>query len=174
MSVSTFQSSGLPIVCPLFWMIPASTTGKKGKNFRNTFVAPHESAIDVVDGSSTRQVSVRGSGGCWGSHDWDELSVQTVTTIGVDIAKSVFQVHGFDAAGNVAIRRQITDYGDSSLCWRRHSAPCLGASAQLTAGGVGARPDHPISGHRAFGRRHSLIGAIYRPSNEMVRCGTKR
>jgi transposase len=33
--------------------------------------------------------------------------MQTVTTIGLDIAKSVFQVHGIDAEGNVAIRRQI-------------------------------------------------------------------
>ena len=33
--------------------------------------------------------------------------MQTVTTIGLDIAKSVFQVHGVDAAGQVVIRRQI-------------------------------------------------------------------
>jgi len=33
--------------------------------------------------------------------------MQTVTTIGLDIAKSVFQVHGIDAKGNVIIRRQI-------------------------------------------------------------------
>jgi transposase len=33
--------------------------------------------------------------------------MQTVTTIGLDIAKSVFQVHGVDAAGNVAVRRQL-------------------------------------------------------------------
>jgi transposase len=30
-----------------------------------------------------------------------------VTTIGLDIAKSVFQVHGIDAQGNVIIRRQV-------------------------------------------------------------------
>ena len=30
-----------------------------------------------------------------------------VTTIGLDIAKSVFQVHGIDAIGNVVIRRQL-------------------------------------------------------------------
>jgi hypothetical protein len=30
--------------------------------------------------------------------------MQTVTTIGLDIAKSVFQVHGVDAAGQVLIR----------------------------------------------------------------------
>ncbi len=33
--------------------------------------------------------------------------MQTVTTIGLDIAKSVFQVHGADAAGQVVIRRQL-------------------------------------------------------------------
>jgi transposase len=33
--------------------------------------------------------------------------MQNVTTIGLDIAKSVFQVHGVDAAGNVIIRRQL-------------------------------------------------------------------
>jgi transposase len=32
--------------------------------------------------------------------------MQTVTTIGLDIAKSVFQVHGVDAAGQVVVRRQ--------------------------------------------------------------------
>ena len=33
--------------------------------------------------------------------------MQAVTTIGLDIAKSVFQVHGVDAHGNVVIRRQL-------------------------------------------------------------------
>jgi transposase len=33
--------------------------------------------------------------------------MQAVTTIGLDIAKSVFQVHGVDAAGNVVVRRQL-------------------------------------------------------------------
>jgi transposase len=33
--------------------------------------------------------------------------MQTVTTIGLDIAKSVFQVHGVDAAGQVLIRRKL-------------------------------------------------------------------
>ena len=35
--------------------------------------------------------------------------MQTVTTIGLDIAKSVFQVHGVDVRGNVAIRRSLSD-----------------------------------------------------------------
>ena len=33
--------------------------------------------------------------------------MQTVSTIGLDIAKSVFQVHGIDAEGKVVIRRQL-------------------------------------------------------------------
>ena len=33
--------------------------------------------------------------------------MQMVTTVGLDIAKSVFQVHGVDATGQVVIRRQL-------------------------------------------------------------------
>jgi transposase len=33
--------------------------------------------------------------------------MQTITTIGLVIAKSVFQVHGVDGAGQVVIRRQL-------------------------------------------------------------------
>ena len=33
--------------------------------------------------------------------------MQTISTIGLDIAKSVFQVHGVDSDGLVVIRRQL-------------------------------------------------------------------
>ena len=33
--------------------------------------------------------------------------MQAITTIGLDIAKSVFQVHVVDAAGQVVVRRQL-------------------------------------------------------------------
>ena len=33
--------------------------------------------------------------------------MQAITTLGLDIAKSVFQVHAVDAKGNVVLRRQI-------------------------------------------------------------------
>src|SRR5215813_8583915 len=33
--------------------------------------------------------------------------MQTTKTVGLDIAKSVFQVHGIDADGNVVARRQL-------------------------------------------------------------------
>ena len=33
--------------------------------------------------------------------------MQTITTVGLDIAKSVFQVHGIDVEGKVIVRRQL-------------------------------------------------------------------
>jgi transposase len=33
--------------------------------------------------------------------------MQSISTIGLDIAKSVFQVHGVDAARQVVLRRQL-------------------------------------------------------------------
>jgi hypothetical protein len=53
------------------------------------------SAIDAVDGSSATEV------GAVKAPDSEEPAMQTVTTIGLDIAKSVFQAHGVDAAGQV-------------------------------------------------------------------------
>src|SRR5258705_6362874 len=56
-------------------------------------------------------------------HDSEELSMQTVTTIGLDIAKSVFQVHGHDGAGQVVIRRQLKRR--SVLAFFQKLPPCL-------------------------------------------------
>src|SRR5258707_1089088 len=50
-------------------------------------------------------------------------AMQTVTTIGFDIAKSVFQVHGVDAAGEVVIRRQLKRR--SVLAFFQKLPPCL-------------------------------------------------
>jgi transposase len=33
--------------------------------------------------------------------------MQTITTVGLDIAKTAFQVHAIDAAGNIIVRRQL-------------------------------------------------------------------
>src|SRR6187399_810619 len=41
------------------------------------------------------------------SHDSEERAMLTITTIGLDIAKTVFQVHGVDAGGQVIVRRQL-------------------------------------------------------------------
>src|SRR6266567_200383 len=49
--------------------------------------------------------------------------MQTIVTIGLDIAKSVFQVHGVDAAGQIVVRRQLR----RSLVLRFFAglAPCI-------------------------------------------------
>lgn len=49
--------------------------------------------------------------------------MQTVTIIGFDIAKSVFQVHGVDTAGQVVIRRQLKRRG--VLAFFEKLPPCL-------------------------------------------------
>src|SRR3977135_2960384 len=47
----------------------------------------------------------------------------TVTTIGLDIAKSVFQVHGVDSTGHVVIRRQLKRR--AVLAFFQKLLPCL-------------------------------------------------
>jgi transposase len=49
--------------------------------------------------------------------------MQTITTIGFDIAKSVFQVHGVDATGRVVIRRQLKRR--HVLAFFQRLPPCL-------------------------------------------------
>src|SRR5262249_44385164 len=46
-----------------------------------------------------------------------------VTTIGLDIAKSVFHVHGLDAAGQVVVRQRLTRR--KVLAFFEKLAPCL-------------------------------------------------
>jgi transposase len=45
-----------------------------------------------------------------------------ITTIGLDIAKNVFQVHGIDAAEKVVVRKQLRR-GRAARC-RRSSKRC--------------------------------------------------
>ncbi len=52
--------------------------------------------------------------------------MQTVTTIGLDIDKSVFQVHGVDAPGQVVIRRR----GKSAISHSRHTLRWIARSNQ--------------------------------------------
>ena len=68
--------------------------------------------------------------------------MQAVTTIGLDIAKSVFQVHGVDVQGKVIIRRQLKRR--HVLAFFRKLPPCLVGMealcfiASLVAGTPGA------------------------------------
>jgi hypothetical protein len=79
------------------------------------FAALHESAIDAVDGSSTRHASAMDLGPLGLPRSGGAAQMQTITTIGLDIAKSVFQVHGTDATGQVVIRLFISATGLFSL-----------------------------------------------------------
>jgi transposase len=68
--------------------------------------------------------------------------MQTITTIGLDIAKSVFQVHGVDGNGQVVIRRQLKRR--YVLTFFQKLSPCLTAKAQGADPGV--RPyDHGLA-----------------------------
>jgi hypothetical protein len=49
--------------------------------------------------------------------------MQPISTVGLDIAKSVFQVHGVDAAGRVVIRRQLRRR--NVLAFFEKLPPCL-------------------------------------------------
>ncbi len=41
------------------------------------------------------------------NHEQEEPTAMKITTIGLDLAKNVFQVHGIDAAGEVVVRRAL-------------------------------------------------------------------
>jgi transposase len=70
--------------------------------------------------------------------------MQVVTTVGLDIAKSVFQVHGIDAVGQVVIRRQLKRRYVLAFFQKLPPVPgghrglCL--VAPLVAAAQGARP----------------------------------
>ena len=49
--------------------------------------------------------------------------MHSISTIGLDIAKSVFQVHGVDAAGQVVLRRQLKRR--HVLAFFQKLSPCL-------------------------------------------------
>ncbi len=49
--------------------------------------------------------------------------MKQVTTVGLDIAKRVFQLHGVDAAGQVVIRRKLRR--DGVLVLFAQLPPCL-------------------------------------------------
>ena len=65
-----------------------------------------------------------------------------VTTIGLDIAKNVFQVHGIDNEGRVVLRRKVRR--DQLVALFRSLEPCLvGMEACATAHHWGARANGP-------------------------------
>src|SRR3974377_818309 len=73
-------------------------------------------AYDVVDGSPPEA-----------AYTWRErrgrATKMRIATIGLDIAKSVFQVHGVDAAGKVIVQRRLSR--GRVLAFFEKQAPCL-------------------------------------------------
>jgi hypothetical protein len=79
--------------------------------------------------------------------------MQTITTIGFDIAKSVFQVHGVDAAGQVIIRHQLKRR--TILTFFQKLPPCLvGIEVRRSKARLGGVQRQ----HKSF-RRHLSAGA---------------
>jgi len=79
--------------------------------------------------------------------------MQAVTTIGLDIAKSVFQVHGVDAEGKVLIRRKLKRR--YVLSFFEKLRPCLvGIEACATA-------HHWSRQLKAFGHKVRLMPPVY-------------
>jgi transposase len=67
-----------------------------------------------------------------GTNQWKEPSKMNITTIGIDLAKSVIQLHGVDARGEVVFRRKLRR--SAVLDFLRDLPPCLiGLEACATA-----------------------------------------
>src|SRR5262250_1945351 len=82
-----------------------------------------------------------------------EPSMQAITTVGLDIAKSVFQVHGVDAAGEVIIRRQLK---------RRHVLPFFEKLPACVVGIEACATSHHWSRElRALGHTVRLMPPAY-------------
>jgi transposase len=87
--------------------------------------------------------------------------MQSITTIGLDIAKSVFQVHGVDAEGNVTLRRQLKRR--YVLAFFQKLPPCLvGIEACASA--------HRRQIHRRRRQSLRLAGMLLRPLSASRRC----
>ena len=79
--------------------------------------------------------------------------MQAITTVGLDIAKSVFQVHGVDATGTVLIRRQLK---------RRHVLPFFERLAACVVGMEACATSHHWSRQlRALGHTVRLMPPAY-------------
>ena len=71
-----------------------------------------------------------------------EPSMGEVTTIGFDLAKHVFQVHGVDAEGATVLRKQMTA---SDLCAARQMISCQAGVAQRRGCRVAFMPSVPCT-----------------------------
>src|SRR5205807_8575008 len=86
--------------------------------------------FDVVDGARSRH---RCAIGCFvGSESHEGADQMQISTIGLDIAKNVFQVHGIDANETVVVRKRLRR--SQVLAFFKALPPCLiGMEACATA-----------------------------------------
>jgi hypothetical protein len=81
---------------------------------------------DEVDGSRSRHL--RAKMGCCHANPSKEPSAMEISTIGLDLAKNVFQIHGISATGEVVVRRTLRR--SQMLPFFEKLPPCLvGAEA---------------------------------------------
>jgi hypothetical protein len=123
--------------------------------------------------------------------------METITTIGLDIAKSVFQVHGVDAQGKVIVRRQLKrrhvlaffqklppclvgiEACASSHYWSRE-LQALGHTVRLMPPAYVKPSPERISGNRGGGKPRTIGAADGSPmpqwefANQKGACGRAR
>jgi transposase len=66
--------------------------------------------------------------------------LSSVTTVGLDLAKHVFQVHGVDASGRVVVAKAIRR--NKLLEFFASLPPCLVGLSERLSASLGARVDH--------------------------------
>jgi hypothetical protein len=105
----SFIDTSRPIILPWLFSIrclgPASSREPAISSYRGTATGGGDSLprLPPVDGRHVSAMEL----GAGKAPNLEELSMHTVTTIGLDIAKSLFQVHGVDADGQV-VRRSFS------------------------------------------------------------------
>jgi len=82
----------------------------------------HSCCIDGVDGPAHRHRNVPGCG-CYVLQLKERTIHMNITTIGIDLAKNFFQLHGVDETGAVILRRKLRR--DRVLAYFEQSPPCL-------------------------------------------------
>src|SRR5262245_24136825 len=73
-------------------------------------------------------------------------SMTTITTIGIDLAKKVFQVHGVDAAGKIVVARKLRR--KEVLAFFGKLAPCLVGMEACGSAHYWAREIAKLRAHR--------------------------
>ena len=94
--------------------------------------------------------------------------MEQVTTIGLDIAKHVFQVHGADAAGHVLFRKRVTR--TKLIGFLAAQTPCVVAMEACAGAHYWAREIGKL-GHRVrlIPRRHLMQVRSMRPGRGLNR-----